>query len=36
MLPKLTISNQVIVRQKFIKFLGGLLDESLSWKEHIK
>ena len=36
MLPKLTISNHVIERQVFIKFLGGILDENLNWKEHIK
>ena len=36
MLPKLTISNHVIERQVFIKFLGVLLDENLNWKEHIK
>ena len=32
----LTISNNVIERQEFIKFLGVLLDENLDWKEHIK
>ena len=36
MLPKLTISKHVIERQKFIKFLGELLDENLNWKEHCK
>ena len=36
MLPKLTISNNVIERQVFIKFLRVLLDENLNWKEHIK
>ena len=36
MLPKLTISNHVIERQRFIKFLGVLLDENLNWKEHMK
>ena len=35
MLPKLTISNHVIERQEFIKFLGELLDENLNWKERI-
>ena len=35
MLTKLTISNHVIKRQEFIKFLG-VLDENLNWKEHIK
>ena len=36
MLTKLAISNHVIERQEFIKFLGVLLDENLNWKEHIK
>ena len=36
MLPKVTISNLVIERQEFIRFLGVLLDEKLNWKEHIK
>ena len=36
MLPKLTISNHIIERQEFIKFLGVLPDENLNWKEHIK
>ena len=34
-LPKLYINNQVIKRQPSIKFLGILLDENLSWKEHL-
>ena len=36
MLPKLTISNHVIERQEFIKFLGVLLDKNLNWIEQIK
>ena len=36
MLPKLTISDHVIERQEFIKFLGVLLDENLNWKKRIK
>ena len=36
MLPNLTISNHVIERQEFIKFLWTLLDENLNWKQHIK
>ena len=36
MLPKLTISNHVIDRQEFIKFVGVLLDENPNWKEHFK
>ena len=35
-LPKLFINNQVIKRQSSIKFLGILLDENLSLKEHLK
>ena len=35
-LPKLFVNNQVIKRQSSIKFLGILLDENLSWKEHLK
>ena len=36
MLPKLTISNHVTERHKFIKFLRILSDKNLNWKEHIK
>ena len=36
MLPKLTISNHVIERQEFIKFLGVLLDQKLNGKKYIK
>ena len=32
----LITKNQVIKRQSSIKFLGILLDENLSWKEHLK
>ena len=32
MLQELTISNHVIERQEFIKFIGVLLDENLNWK----
>ena len=35
-LTKLFINSQVIKRQLPIKFLGILLDENLSWKEHLK
>ena len=34
-LRKLYDNNQVIKRQPSIKFLGILLDENLSWKEHL-
>ena len=34
--PQLPISNHVIERQEYIKFLGVLLDENLNWKEYIK
>ena len=35
-LPKLSINNQEIKRASYNKFLGVLLDENLSWKEHLK
>ena len=35
-LPTLNISNHDIERVNTIKFLGVLLDDNLSWKEHIK
>ena len=35
-LPKLFNINKVIKRHLSIKFLGILLDENLSWKEHLK
>ena len=34
--PKLSINIQEIKRASYTKFLGVLLDESLSWKEHLK
>ena len=34
-LPLLKINGYVIERQSSIKFLGVLLDETLSWKDHI-
>ena len=36
LLPKLIIDNYEIQRTESIKFLGVLLEEKLSWKEHIK
>ena len=30
------MNNQVMKRQSSIKFLGILLNENLSWKEHLK
>ena len=36
MLTKLTISNHVIEKQEFIRFLGVILNENINWKEHIK
>ena len=36
LLPKLIINNYEIQRRESIKFLVVLLDENLSWKEHIK
>ena len=35
-LPKLSINIQEIKRASYNKFLGVLLDENLSWKEHLK
>ena len=35
-LPKLIISNYEIQRKESIKFLGVLLDQHLTWKEHTK
>ena len=35
-LPKLSLNNQEIKRASYTKFLGVLLDENLSWKEHLK
>ena len=36
LLPKLLIKIHKVEKVKSIKFLGVLLDENLSWKEHIK
>ena len=35
-LPKLSINNQEIKRASYTKFLGVLLDDNLSWNEHLK
>ena len=35
LLPKLIINNYEIQRTESIKFWGVLLDQNLSWKEHI-
>ena len=35
-LPKLTINNYEIQRKESINFLEVLLDQHLTWKEHIK
>ena len=35
-LPALTIANREIERTNAIKFLGILLDENISWKNHIR
>ena len=34
-LPDLKTVNNVLKRQTFITFLGVILDENISWKEHI-
>ena len=36
LLPKLLIKKHKVERVESIKFLGVLLDENLSWKDHIK
>ena len=35
-LTDVKIVNNVLKRQTSIKFLGVMLDENISWKEHIK
>ena len=35
-LPNLIINNCKIKREESIKFLGVLLDENVTWKEHLK
>ena len=35
-MPRLQINNYNMERTPSIKFLGGLLDENLSWNYHIK
>ena len=35
-LPKVFVNNQLIKKQSSIKFLGNLLNENFSWKEHLK
>ena len=35
-LPALKIANREIERTNAIKFLGILLDENISWKNHIR
>ena len=35
-LPSLSINNTVIKRESCIKFLGVMLDENLTWKNHIE
>ena len=35
-LSKLSINNQEIKRASYTKFIEFLLDENLSWKEHLK
>ena len=36
LLPKFLINNKKVERVGSIKFLGVLLDEYLSWKEHVR
>ena len=35
-LPNLTTNNHKIKREEFVKFLGTLPDENLTWKERLK
>ena len=35
-MPELKIGNSIIKRKSSVKFLGGMLDENISWKDHIK
>ena len=36
LLPRLLVKKYKVERVKSVKFLGVLLDENLSWKDHIK
>ena len=36
LLPKLKINNYKLKRAESVKFLGVVLDENLTWKQHIK
>ena len=35
-MPELKIGNSIIKRKSSVKFLGVMLDENMSWKDHIK
>ena len=35
-MPGLKISNGIIKKKSSVKFLGVILDENISWKDHIK
>ena len=35
-MPELKIGSSIIKRKSSVKFLGVMLDENISWKEHIK
>ena len=35
-LPAMTFNNIEIERKKYIKFLGVIIDENLTWKNHIE
>ena len=35
-MPELKISNGIIKKKSSVKFLGVILDENISWKDHIK
>ena len=35
-MPELKTGNSIIKRKSSVKFLGVILDENISWKDHIK
>ena len=35
-LPELKIGNNIIEKATSIKFLGKMIDENISWRDHIK
>ena len=35
-LPELKIENNIIEKATSIKFLGVMIDENISWRDHVK